>query len=84
MLRHFYLLLLFCLLSAPTFSQSHSVYFIGHSLCTEMMPQMISTLAEDAGVEYTYDYQLIWGACLSRSWDWHADSVDAGSIATDS
>lgn len=62
-------------------SVSRSVYFVGHSLCNTDMPSMITALAQDAGVGYNYNYQLIWGACLKQNWDLH-DST--GVVGTDS
>ena len=60
---------------APT-----KAYFIGHSLCSVDMPKILSDLAADGGHAYQYDYQLIWGACLSKQWDNHMNP----SVGTDS
>lgn len=72
---------LFLFVSFTVSAQNRSVFFVGHSLCKRDMPQMLASLADDAGVGYNFDYQLIWGACLSKNWDEHNGPLVNGSDA---
>ena len=72
-------LLLCCSLTAQT--QHKNVFYIGHSICGTTMPNMVDDIAIDAGHAHSFDHQLIWGACLSKSWDQHAS---ANVVGTDS
>ncbi len=79
MYRKLSFVVVFVLISLTTRGQSPTrAFFVGHSLCSVDMPKMLSDLAADGGFNYQYDYQLIWGGCLTTQWNNHA-TPDVGS-----
>lgn len=46
-----------------------NVYFVGHSLIGEVIPQMLVAIGREKGVQISYVSQLIDGGTLMRNWE---------------
>ena len=56
--------------SLPAFSQTHSVFHIGHSLVSPYMPAMLNSLADSTpSVTHSYNYGVINGSPLFWAWE---------------
>jgi hypothetical protein len=53
---------------APRSSLADNVMHIGHSLMEKEMPLFVKTLADEANIPHSYNYQLIIGSPLSYQW----------------